>query len=185
MEDADDKKPPPPPPPSPTLGSYRKARDIFTSAENVIPVPFSGTRLHFLLKAGESGTFATATARGLQTVDKRGWWWSAASIFKLSVNGPKPGPLWVSTAYNVGTPIGRASVTSGLNPTLGDWTFEAVVQAIGERLDASVAGQVSAWNEPATVRVDVDCKCSDGMMSLCVDPMLKKCAFQCLQVSHL
>lgn len=182
MEDADGKKPTPPPP---TFGSYRKARDIFASADNVMPVPFTGNRVHFLLKAGESGTLTTVTARGLQPTDgKRGWWWSAASILKQCADGPKNGPLWVSTAYNVGTPIVRASLTSGLNPTSGDWTFETVVQSNGEALDASVTGQVAAWNQPATVRLDVDCKCYDGMMSLCVDPVLGKCAFQCLQVSE-
>lgn len=158
-----------------------KPRDIFASVVNLMPVAFTGARAQLMLKRG--APLQSVDHSAPCDFDRDHHWWSAASVFKVSKGGPKPGPFWLSVAYDVRLQNGCASVMTELCPMLGNWNFEAVSRFSGGYLDVAVAGQVCAWNVPKTVRFDVDYKCIGRTISVSVNPILEEFSIQCLQVN--
>ncbi|XP_026818564.1 uncharacterized protein LOC113557311 [Rhopalosiphum maidis] len=140
-------------------------RDIFRSVDSLMPVPFTGCRLHLLSKTPMLG-------------------WPITTVFKLNTDGPKPSGLWMSALYEISEWRGiNASAMTDLNPKSGKWNFEAIgrLEIGGNRLDASLAGQVCGWLNPVKFLVNLDYWFPTRTLSLTIDPLFRHCSFQILQ----
>ncbi|CAH1732893.1 unnamed protein product [Aphis gossypii] len=138
-------------------------RDVFRSFDSLMPIPFTGCRVHFLTKRMEL---------------------PITTVFKLNTNGPKPAGLWVSTLYEIaGWQNLNASAMADLHPKSGRWNFEAIgrLDNSGNWLDVSLAGQVCKWCHPVKFLVNLDYWFPTRTLSLSIDPLFKHCAFQILQ----
>lgn len=160
-----------------------KGRDIFTAAENVLPMPFTGGLVNVLL--GAISTWPTANFRPKQCVPEHAnaRKWPIVSVFTFTAGGFKPNGLWVSIANNINVmPYGCMSTMVNMSPKSGKWSFEAAGTFHDDRLDVSASGQLCAWRRPTTFRLDVDYKFPRTTVSLYADPVLRKYSVQCLQV---
>lgn len=158
-----------------------KPRDIFASVENLMPVTFTGARFQLVYKLG--APILSVDHAAPCNFEPNTHWWSAASVFKVNTDGPKPGYFWASAAYDVRFPNCCTSTMVELNPGLGNWNFEAVSRFGHDvNLDVALAGQMCAWTTPKTVRFDVDYKYRGATISASGDPVLKQCSIQYLKV---
>jgi len=142
-------------------------RDIFRSVDSLVPVPFTGCRIHLLAKAAALG-------------------WPVTTVFKLNTDGPKPTGLWVSALYEFEQRKGlNVSTMADLNPKSGKWNFEANgrLETSGNWLDASLTGQVCGWCHPIRLQANLDYWFPNRTLSFSIDPLFKRCAFQVLQVN--
>ncbi|KAL4135800.1 hypothetical protein QTP88_007388 [Uroleucon formosanum] len=140
-------------------------RDIFRSVNGLMPVPFTGCRIHMLAKAGRLG-------------------WPITTVLKMDTNGPKPSGLWVSALYEMAQWRGlNASAMTDLHPKSGRWNFEAIsrLETGNNWLDVSLTGQVCGWSHPVKLHVNLDYWFPTRTLSLSIDPLFKHCAFQILQ----
>jgi len=143
-------------------------RDIFRSVNSLMPVPFTGCRIHMLAKR------------------ERFMGWPITTVLKLETNGPKPSGLWVSALYEMAQWRGlNASAMTDLHPKSGRWNFEAIsrLETGKNWMDASLTGQVCRWSNPVKLQVNLDYWFPTRTLSLSIDPLFKHCAFQVLQVN--
>lgn len=139
-----------------------KARDLFASVDGVTPLTFTGFRMHVQYK--------------------NAW---LASMVKFNSWGYGPNTLWSSLRSDLQLQGGRMSAMYELDPFSGNWNYELFGRSDGRRkIDASVQVQVAAMRRLTRARLDVDFACPGKIASLSVDPILKECAFQYLQVNE-
>lgn len=139
-----------------------KARDLFASVDGVTPLTFTGFRMHAQYK--------------------NSW---LASMGKFNSWGYGPNTLWSSFRSDLQFQGGRVSAMYEVDPYSGNWNYELFGRSDDRRkIDASVQVQVSAWRWLTRTRLDVDFVCPGKIASVSVDPILKDCAFQYLQVNE-
>lgn len=165
-----------------------KARNIFASVEDLIPTKFAGSREHLITHTGEQQSSFNVDRRPLICATGEGSFiepycrWFAASVLSLNTGGRETSSLCVSTQWNFRSTTGCTFVAANLDPKSGNWNFETMGRSVDGLLDASVIGQVCAWNQFRSIQFDVDHSIQGKTASLSIDPILKKCSFSYIQV---
>lgn len=137
-----------------------KARDVFASVDGVTPVTFTGFRAHGLYNGP-----------------------ALASMCKTSLGDFGTNALWLSLRSDLRSGDGRGSTMFEVDLFTRNWNYELFGTFDGRRkVDASVQVQAAALRRLSRARLDVDFTCPGKTASVSVDPKLRECAFQYLQV---
>lgn len=156
-----------------------KARHAFDAAENLVPIVFTGARVHILLKTGAPWALLE---RSPSRPSDAGLSWSAYSMLKVNSGDYLPNRLSLSTAHDVRNRFGCGSAMADLNLDSGNCNYEAIGRSANGRLDVSVNGHLVGWTKLVGSLVEIDCKYPRSTVSALVNPTTKECAFHCLQV---